>query len=372
MVARAMTERGLKVSVYSLAGSGALRGEFDRGAVNVILPPFDREKGSRFMLNRIARMAAVAVHLLTVIVKRKPRIVHFFLPAAYLVGAPLALLAQVPICVMSRRSLNAYQARYLASRSVERFFHRRMTAIVANSRCVFRELREEEGAPSDRLALVYNGIDVRTYASAPGHVTRAELDLAPTAFVMVIVANLIPYKGHDDLLQALSIVRAELPQDWRLLIAGRDDGIGVHLREQARKLSIEENVRILGVRKDIPSLLAASDVGILCSHEEGFSNAILEGMAAGLPMIVTDVGGNPEAITDNENGLLVPSKDPSALGRAILRLVKDSDLRKRLGVAARQRVAERFTLDRCITDYDTLYRALLDNGRVPATLQVSN
>jgi glycosyltransferase involved in cell wall biosynthesis len=363
-VAPDLVQRGWKVAVYSLAGSGALRGELERGHVTVIVPPFERDKGSRSLVSRSFRLAVATAHLLSVMIRRKPRIVHFFLPAAYLVGAPLAIITRVPIRVMSRRSLNIYQRGYPFVRSVESFLHRKMAAILGNSRSVLRQLREEESAPADRLALIYNGIETAAFAKAPTRqAIRAELALGASTFVMVIVANLIPYKGHGDLLQALAIAGAGLPDDCCLLIVGRDDGIGNRLRATATALSIDAKVRFLGPRNDVAAILNASDVGILCSHEEGFSNAVLEGMAAGLPMIVTDVGGNPEAVADGESGLVVPPKDPPRLAQAILRLANDSDLRARLGKAAKQRVADHFTLDRCVANYDALYRALLETGK---------
>ena len=113
--------------------------------------------------------------------------------------------------------------------------------------------------------------------------------------------------------------------------------IGERLRAQATALSIQDHVRFLDVRDDVPALLAASDIGIIASHQEGFSNAVLEGMAAGLAMAVTAVGGNPEAVIDGECGLVMPAKDPPALARALARLAGDPALRRRLGAAAQRR-----------------------------------
>jgi glycosyltransferase involved in cell wall biosynthesis len=286
--------------------------------------------------------------------------VHFFLPAAYLVGAPLAALAGSPIRVMSRRSLNAYQAVYPFVPAVERALHRTMTAVLGNSLSVVRELRDQEGVPASKLGLIYNGLDTSRFAQVePSDQARAALGLPPGDFVMVTVANLIPYKGHADLLAALGRAQSGLPSNWRLLVVGRDDGIGTELKRLCTELGLGEHVDFLGARNDIPRLLAAADVGLLCSHEEGFSNALLEGMAAGLPMIATDVGGNAEAVIDQENGLIVPAKDPARLADAVLRLANDPPLRARLGAAARARVAQYFSLERCVDGYDALYRALL-------------
>ena len=115
----------------------------------------------------------------------------------------------------------------------------------------------------------------------------------------------------------------------------------------------------LGQRDDAPALLAAAGVGILCSHQEGFSNSILEGMAAGLPMLVTDVGGNAEAVVDGETGLVVPAHDPARLGAALASLAGDPAPRRAMGAAGRRRAAEHFSLDECVAAYERLYEGLL-------------
>jgi glycosyltransferase involved in cell wall biosynthesis len=355
----ALVRRGWGASIYSLAGDGPLRPAMQDGGVRVIVPPL-RRGALRFPGARSLRMAFVAAHLFSVMIRQRFGIVHFFLPEAYLVGAPAAALARIPVRVMSRRSLNRYQSRLSAAR-FERRLHPAMTAVLGNSRAVIDELREIEAVPAQKLGLIYNGLECCDQL-ADGRAVRAALRLAPDALMLVTVANLIPYKGHVDILEALALARPDLPADWRLLVVGRDDGIGDQLRAWAQRLGIGGNVLFLDTRSDVPGLLAAADIGLLCSHEEGFSNAVLEGMAAALPMIVTDVGGNPEAVQDGMSGIVVPPRDPARLAEAIVRLAKDAPLRARFGDAARRRVRDCFTLDRCVAQYDALYRTLLAGG----------
>src|SRR5690606_30322590 len=196
-------------------------------------------------------------------------------------------------------------------------------------------------------------------ATTPRGVTRRQLGIPDAAVVFTMVANLIPYKGHADLLTALAAVREQLPSPWRLLCVGRDDGIGPRLRDQSAALGLAGNVMWLGERRDIANLLSASDIGVLCSHEEGFSNAVLEGMASGLPMVVTDVGGNAEAVIDGDCGLVGPARNPARLGAALLQLATNPEQRCRLGTAARRRVESEFSLERCIIDYERLYEGLV-------------
>jgi glycosyltransferase involved in cell wall biosynthesis len=109
----------------------------------------------------------------------------------------------------------------------------------------------------------------------------------------------------------------------------------------------------------VPDLVRAADFALNVSHEEGFSNAVIEGMAAGLPMIVTDVGGNPEAVVDGETGLVVPPRDPVALGEAIAWLAGNREAAAAMGEAGAERVRRTFTIEACVDHYDALYRGLL-------------
>ena len=193
------------------------------------------------------------------------------------------------------------------------------------------------------------------------------LGIPAGSIVLIMVANLIPYKGHADLVSALGEVALKMPQPWHLICVGRDQGHGPQLRDQVSKLGLEKNIHFLGERNDVPQLLKASDIGVLSSHEEGFSNAVIEGLAAGLPMIVTKVGGNAEAVTEGETGLVVPPRDSSALGRAILQLASNPLLRSRMADAARERAAHDFSIESCVEKYDRLYRDLL-SGRSPGQI----
>lgn len=291
---------------------------------------------------------------------------HFFLPAAYLIGAPIAMVAGVSPRVMSRRSLNAYQASYPLISTIEKMFHRRMTAVLGNSINVVRQLRDE-GVPDEKLGLIYNGLDSERFSLVSREDARAVLNIASDELVLISIANLIPYKGHLDILAALAKAKSKLPSGWRMLMVGRDDGIGPELRKRANEYGLEAHIDFLGPRSDVPDLLAASDIGLLCSHEEGFSNSLLEGMAAGLAMVATDVGGNAEAIRHLESGIIVPPRDIARLAEVLERLAQDAPLRNQLGAAARARVVRHFSLERCVESYDALYRGLIA-GKQPVEL----
>lgn len=362
-VGRALVGRGHGVCVYSLAGDGPLRGVLEEGGVTVFVPPGSRAGSEGSSISRAMRSALAAVHLTYVMLRTRPRIVHFFLPAAYLIGAVAAGLARVKIRVMSRRSLNVYQRGYPMMRWLEMKLHGGMTAILGNSMAVVRQLRDEEGVPEDRLGLIYNGIEIPQSAGNRIAV-RSSLGLDDKTLVFVIVANLIPYKGHLDLIKAFSLAHDRIAQPWHLLVVGRDDGIEPELRAAASELNIDKHISFLGLRSDVAGLMSASDVGLLSSHQEGFSNTILEGMAAGLPMIVTNVGGNAEAVVDGDTGLVVSPHDPASFAEAIVQLAGDPALRQRYGDAGVKRIEAHFLSSTCAEKYEALYRGLMQ-GALP-------
>lgn len=348
---------GFAVSLATTRGPGPLDAELRAAGVEVLTPPA--------LLPGRANALLALPWLCGLMLRRRPALVHCFLPEAYLLGGLAACLTGRRQRVMSRRSLNLYQSGRPLSRRLEAWLHRRMSAVVGNSRAVVEQLRGE-GVPAQRLHLIRNGIDLTRFLAGGRQDARSALDLDPDALVLVISATLLPYKGHADLLAALAQAKDALPDGWRLLVAGRDEGIGAALRQQAAAAGLGDHIRWLGERDDMPRLLAASDIALLTSHEEGSPNAALEAMAAGLPVIATDVGGCPEAVAEGITGKLVPPRAPDALAAAILDLAQDADLRQRLGAAGRARVEQLYSLEACVAAYAALYDAVLAGRDLPA------
>jgi glycosyltransferase involved in cell wall biosynthesis len=242
-----------------------------------------------------------------------------------------------------------------------------MKALVGNSSAVAAQLVQECRNPQ-KVGIIHNGVELLPLPGLQARVTRRrELGIPEDAFVIAVIANLIPYKGHSDLLAALANARERLRGHWRLVLIGADKGIGGDLQQRAKMLGISPNILWLGERSDSQALLAAADLGVLPSHQEGFSNSLIEKMAQALPVIATRVGGNCDAIVDGESGCLVPVADPSALGAAISALYEDVGLRVRIGTAARQRVEHLFTLEACVHRYLNLYLGIVADRRIPVT-----
>ena len=349
-------------AIYTIIRRGTMADVVERSGVPVYSPAIPDFLQGRNTLSRAAHVGLAMVQLTWHMMRFKPRLVHFFLPMSYLIGLPATFLAHgltafrgsLPLRVMSRRSLSLYQRDRPILGRLEHLLHTGCSAVVGNSRAVVAEL-EAEGVNSERLKLIYNGIEVPPAPPAAVPSLRAALSVPADAVVITQVANLISYKGHADLLQAFAKVQAAVASEVMLCLVGRDEGIGPQLADQARSLGIEAKVKWMGERGDVMEILAASDVGVLSSHQEGFSNAILEGMAAGLPMVVTQVGGNPEAVLHEQTGFVVAPRNPEGLAQALVRLIVDPDLRQRLGRAGRDRVETHFSLEGCVEEYERLY-----------------
>ncbi len=350
-----LAQDGFEIAVHTLTGRGALAPALERAGVTVIAPP-GSEAGSKSggFAGRALRAVRAGLSLARFMRGWRPDIVHFFLPEAYLVGAPIALCVSPAKRLVSRRSLNDYQAKHPALARLERALHGRMHALLGNSAAVTAQLAAE-GAPESRIHLIRNGIDLARFDGRRARAgVRAELGAADEAIVVACVANLIPYKGHADLIEALAGVPRDVP--WELWCAGRDDGIGPALAARAAELAVP--VKFLGPRGDVPDLLAAADIGVLASHEEGFPNAVLEAMASRLPVVATRAGGIPEAVDDGQTGLLVAPKAPAELGAALAKLIADPAARRAMGARGRARVEAEFALEACARAYARFYRSL--------------
>ncbi len=343
-----LVKAGFRLTVFAFKPEGPLAAELVKHGIRVA-GPGQRRRGWRGLLR-------AAYELRTLVRRERPDILHFFLPAAYLVGF-FATWRCPAIRVMSRRGMATYQRRYPGVRLLERVLHRSMDAVLANSAAVARELLGE-GVDPTRLGIIYNGVALAS-GGVDKSLARAALSLSQGALIMVTVANLIAYKGHADLISALSQLRDALPTDWMLCLVGRDDGVGESLKKQAVAEGIAAHVRFVGSVADVSPYLIAADIGVLPSHEEGFSNAILESMAVGLPMVVTAVGGNAEAIRDGEHGRVVPARNAAALAAALGELAGDPVKRRAWGSAARTRVEKQFGIEQCAASYAATYRRLL-------------
>lgn len=225
---------------------------------------------------------------------------------------------------------------------------------VANAEAV-RRLLHTEGVRDGRITVIRNGLDL---AAFDGRAARPpDPGLPDGGPVAVLVANLRhEVKRQEDFLEALALARAQVPglRGWLVGEGARE----AELKGRAQALGLAGAAHFLGRRMDVPALLKRATLGVLCSRQEGLSNAVIEGMASGLPMVVTDAGGNSELVQDGVRGYVVPPVDPPALARAMLRVLEDGARGRRMGAEGRAFVERELTLEAMIGAHEALYQRL--------------
>ncbi len=218
------------------------------------------------------------------------------------------------------------------------------------------------GAVEDRhLHTIVNGIDVDSYlrGDEPRGRIRAEFGIGADTPVAGIVARLTPAKDHINLFDAMSLLRRDLP-GVRCLVVG-DGELRADLERAVLERGLSGCVTFTGSRSDIADILAAFDVFVLSSYTEGLAVTLLEAMAAGLPIVATRVGGNVEAVADQETGIIVPPRDAASLASALGAMLGDPVRARRMGAAGRLRCRERFGLPAMVARYQELYDRVASN-----------
>ena len=219
--------------------------------------------------------------------------------------------------------------------------------------------------PKKRVEVVYNGVDHQSLQRDDGirERVRSELGIGPQTLVIGHAGRLMPVKNQALLLRSLAVLAQQRPDlDWAAILVGGGP-LESDLRALCADLHLQDRVRFLGQRSDVPDLLCAFDIFALSSFSEGTSVTLLEAMACSLPVVATAVGGNPELVQDGVQGYLVPSEDSEAFAEGLLRLT-DADLRARMGAAARLEVEMRFTQQGMIDGYLSIYHRVLNGSRV--------
>lgn len=239
---------------------------------------------------------------------------------------------------------------------LERLLGRMTTYTVAVSVAVRDTMIRDIGIPVERVRMIYNGIDIGRFAPdlARRQAVRHKLDVDADCVLIGIVARLAAVKDHATLLQAFARLRQSTTRRVQLLLIGEGPERAVLEREIAVH-QLGADVRLVGEQHDTPDWLRALDIYVLSSISEGMNLTLLEAMSTALPVVATDVGGNPEIVRAGETGLLVPPRDAAAMAAALLRLVESDELRRRMGAAGRRCVEQRFSQESMLRDYLALY-----------------
>lgn len=229
--------------------------------------------------------------------------------------------------------------------------------VVSNSEAG-KDYAIDRGVDSDKISVIPNGRDIEQFSSAEP--AEDILSIGPSDGKIVgTVGRLIERKGHQDLLTAWVNIKKEY-DDVHLVIVGEGPE-RENLEERAQKLGIEDSVHLIGTRTDIPAVLAAFDIFVFPSHFEGLPGALIEAMAAGLPIVATDVDGNSELIEHSTSGLLVSVKEPIQLKEETMTLLSNNDRCETYGNVVRQQALSNYSNKKVVTKFDQLYRQLQQN-----------
>jgi sugar transferase (PEP-CTERM/EpsH1 system associated) len=300
-----------------------------------------------------------ALQLARVLRTERVALVHAHQIPAFVYGSIARLLAPRPPILFTEHGLTHARTHRRKRMLTNRLLLQRRDRVVAVGQAVRRALIDHEGFPGSRVRVIYNGIPDAPFLQGAGTraAVREELGLAPDSFVLFQVGRLDPIKDHATALRALERVAARRP-DVRLVLVGDGPEKG-RLQELSDRHGLGPRVRFLGLRHDVPRLLACADLVLLSSTSEGIPLALIEAMAAGLPVASTDVGGVPEVVTHGATGLLAPAGDEGALAGAVLRLAGDAPLRRQMGERGRERARTTFSEDQMYAGYRALYEEML-------------
>jgi len=246
------------------------------------------------------------------------------------------------VCIWGQRNINC-----LRGDAVERFAYRRVSAVICNAEHQINYLRQTLGETPAPVFVVNNGIKLEPFVKTRAK-WRQELGISEDTPVVTMVANFRPQKDHPTLLKAWQKLLANIPKRHtqpRLLLAGAPQESFTAVHQLATNLGLLDTVSFLGQVKDVSGLLAASNIGVLTSTHEGLSNAIIEYMVSGLPVVATDLPGNREALGDDPQQLFCKPNDSDNLGAQIQVLLSNPDLRQKLGAHNQQRASEKFSID---------------------------
>lgn len=281
---------------------------------------------------------------------------HMFMSNTW--GRMAALLAKVPVIVATEHLVRDYMkpAKHFVPDLVLSWGTDR---IIAVSERVRQTYIDGSWIRPGKIETLYNGIDLGKFSPRPADASlRSQLCPDGAGPVVGVVARFVEQKGHLYLFEAARQVVKEFP-GVRFLLLG-DGPLKEMLAEKARQYGIQENMVFAGIRHEMPDIYPLMDISVLSSLAEGFSITVLESMASGVPVVVTDVGGNREIVVDGLTGYIVPPGEPGPLAESILSLLRDPAKRRAMGEAARERVVSRgFTLERFIENIEMLYAKCL-------------
>jgi len=341
--------------VCSLRDVGPIRREIEEAGVRVVT--LGKRAG---VLSRTSR------NLLELIRVERPAVLHTYLFSANWRGVIVGRYAKVPVIISSVRNVDIHSNWLFVM--LERLLSGLADRVIANAEAVKEFVSRSHGVDPRKIRVIRNGVSIERIArgAAGARPSRRSEGGRADGKTVAMIASLTAKKDHDTFLAAASRVREHFPRT-RFVAVG-DGPLRARLASRAEALGMRGEEIFVGETPDTASFLATVDVSVLTSLKEGCSNAILESMAAGKPVVVTGVGGNPELVEDGVTGYVVPAGDSEAVARRVIDLLTDEDLRTTMGEAGRKKAVEGFTVERMVEETVGFYTQLLDE-RLPGLLR---
>jgi glycosyltransferase involved in cell wall biosynthesis len=286
--------------------------------------------------------------------RERIKIVHIFFNDASIIAPFFCKLGGAKV-VVARRDLGFWYTRFnLLCLFISNLFVDRM---IVNSNAIKQNVHIREKYPLEKITVIYNGINSSRFANLIRGGFRERSGISRKDPIIGIVANLDKIKRHRDLIDAFSMVLNDFP-NAKLVFAGHGPEEG-NLRKMLHDKKIEHNTFFLGNVDDVQSVIIDLDICVLCSESEGLSNAIIEYMGCGKPVICTNVGGNPELIQEGVNGYLVNVGDVDGIVGKLIQLLSNRELLKKLGENARTSFAGKFNIDEMVRSHTEVYASIL-------------
>ena len=330
-------------AVCVFESGGRLQAEF----VKLGVPVYVLQKGR-------GTDCCLPLRLAKLIKKEKFDLVHTHNQAAWLYGAIAAMLSGTRIVHTNHTTADYHNYHARRWHLIERILSLFTQKITTVAKSVAEYMINMEGISARKIEVIYNGVKTELYEQDFGGAKqKEELNLDDNHFIIGNVARLVANKDHRTLISAFKIISGRMPEA-RLVIAG-DGPLKNELQFQIEELGLRDAVKLLGNRRDIPELLKIFNLFALSSLREGFPVVLLEAMAAGKPVVSSDVDGNAELVINDETGLIVPSGNPQALAEAIERLAGDRQKAEIMGINGRKRVKTLFSFEKMINGYERIY-----------------
>ncbi|MCK4681202.1 glycosyltransferase, partial [bacterium] len=353
--------------VCCLRGRDVLSDEMEDAGVRVI-----------YLGKKRGVLSGATLRLANLIRRERPAVLHSYLFSANWRSLLVGRLMRVPLIISSVRNVDIHVKS--ATIAIEWALAGLTDRVIANAGAVKDHVAHRHLIPAEKIHVVYNGVSLARAngrreseggpgnAGDPGVAGAHEIGEVPATErasagpCVAMIASLTPKKDHGTFLEAVKLMTKDAPE-VRFRIVG-EGALRDKLADRVTSMGLTGVVELTGARDDIGALLSEIDVSVLTSLKEGCSNVVLESMAAGCPLVVTDVGGNRELIEDGVTGYLVPPGDAAGIARRVLELLQDPGLRRRMGEAGRACVRSGFTVGRMVDDTVAFYLSVLKE-RVP-------